>query len=68
LKSYETRPPGDADQVEGSPAEVDSAVEEVNPGSGIIDGEVDSPGAEITTLDAEETSPDEIDAEQPPQR
>jgi predicted membrane-bound mannosyltransferase len=68
LKSYETKPPGNADEPEGSPAEVDSAVEEESQSIGVNDDELNSPGVGITDLDVVEASPAELEAEQPPQR
>ena len=68
MKSYETRPRKNADEVEGSLVEVDSTVEEETAEVGVIDDEVNSPGAEITNLDTVEASPTEIEAEQPTQR
>ncbi len=68
MKSYETRRRKNADEVEDSLVEVDSAVEEETAGVGVIDDEVNSPGAEITNLDTVEASPTEIEAEQPTRR
>ena len=68
MKSYETRPRENGDEVDGSLVEVGSTAEEETAGIGVIDDEVDSPGAEITNLNTVEASPTEIEAEQPPRR
>ncbi len=66
MKSYETRPRENGDEVDGSLVEAGSTAEEETAGIGVIDDEVDSPGAEITNLNTVEASPTEIEAEQPP--
>ncbi|HJT56589.1 MAG TPA: flippase activity-associated protein Agl23 [Ktedonobacteraceae bacterium] len=68
MKSYETRPRKNMDEVEGSLVEVDATDDEETAGVGVIDDEIDAPGGEITDLDVMETPPMEIAPEQPPRR